>query len=511
MKCIYSFILLALLSTASYSQTFFVKSEHTRITATVQEWLINNKFTLSQTSDDSTYIIDCERIKKGIWGPDLVYFTLKQKDTVIGQTKYQKFEGSLPKSYLELAQSDLKTLLAKVAKNKPLRVTLKDTTITIVRPKKFPEIIRTSVVVENISDKTVTYKLSFEQDYPELKFRNSAIADERKLTKDRSEESFEISLAADTTIKDKREYRVTLFYKTSDEHELQFGKLLKIIVLPEPAKPEGTFHKNELILFAGTTYDHFNPTNKVSGLSIEPMLSIKMTERVWARFGVYIHPNFSRDTASFRRTGYYRLDQQPLKFDTSFVAYFNDRVDIGKKIQSIGFYSDIILVPREKGSRFQKGIRVSPTFRLEFIKRTVSPFTTTNSSVADTLLYSSAAFKSNRRPIYDEKPALSDRYTAKYVQNQLILAFSPMVEADVSGFYMYFQPMFGARYQYQKTTGAVGPDDVLHFRKTYGAKFGIRYKSIISLSIDSRDFLSEDEYLNISFGIPITIADLTKK
>ncbi len=83
-----------------------------------------------------------------------------------------------------------------------------------------------------------------------------------------------------------------------------------------------------------------------------------------------------------------------------------------------------------------------------------------------------------------------------------------MFEVSLSNVYIVFQPMFGGRFNY---TRSATMESKIGTKSTSGYKFSIRFKELISFSIDHRDFLQKEEYLTISFGVPITVASLLKK
>ncbi len=512
---------LAVVPKAGSARQFYVKHPSSKVVGVLQAWLKMNGFNVSQTESLADYIISSETIDTG---PEtLLYFSLVSASDgkLIGQSKTRTAIGRLSANFEALAQDQLKTLIGKIDFDKTaFSISLSDTAFIVVRPKKLPMLLRSNVVVSNLpkdakdekATSTLQYYLRLDVPTTDIEIKGNDLLPIKTVTENGSTQ-VDILINADTTIKDKREYKGQLFYQLAGKAvEFKAGPTFNIILLPEAAKPEGTFQKNELILFAGTTYDHFNPSNKISGLSIEPMVSLKFAERIWARFGVYVHPNFSRDTSSSRRGGYYRLNDQPLKSDTSLIGISTDRIAIGQKVHSIGFYGDLFWTPKEKSTLFQKGMRLSPGLRFEFIKRTVTPTVAVTPILADTIVYNESYFKKNNFQILPNKFDERNVVAPKYIQNQFIIAGGLLLEADVSNIYLYFQPMGGVRFQTINYFENIPIRDRRITKPTLGVKFGIRYKNIISMSIDSRDFLSQrDEYLNISFGVPITIADLTKK
>ncbi|MCE7044667.1 hypothetical protein [Dyadobacter sp. CY312] len=507
----FTLILLGLLcSIQSFAQKkFFITGANSSVEADLRLWVLDNNYLLAPDRANTDYIIECNEIKRAAFKNNFIYISLLDNTgNLIGQTK-KAYARNKTKSFVMLAELELDGIVKKkIAADDvdTFKAAFSDTLLTITRSKTETVTTRSTVSFTGKAGESIDYFFTFENEPIKATFKDYLSKDVKKGSLP-STAMVEVNILPDTTIKLTMTYKVQLFYKLKAETEFKKDKLFTIKVLAQEPTPQIPFHKNELILFAGTTYDHFNPSNKISGLSIEPMFTTMVNENLWLRFGIYLHPNFSRDTLVHRNTTYYRLDDSDLVDNQSKIGRFSETMNRGEKIQSIGFYTDVIFPVKPKIEN-KRGMRLAPAIHLEFAKRITTPTVRFSSSKIDTIQYS-------RQVIIDPRmlkrafPDTSNRIVQKYTLNQAIVSGGIFTEVNLSNIYLFFQPIFGARFQYAVTADL--RDSPIISKLTSGYKFSIRYKEIISISIDHRDFLAKDEYLNISIGVPTTIASIFKK
>ncbi|GGC06635.1 hypothetical protein [Dyadobacter sediminis] len=490
------------------SKNFYVECSDAGTIAEIELWVSNKGYKVSRNKSTADYTISCMEIKRSSLRRNLVFISiLDNKDVVVGQTK-TVYAYNKKKSYVLLAELELDGIIKKaIAKedSNTFRAVFSDTLLTIVRSKTEVVTTRSTVSFTGKKSNEIKYYFEFENNPVKAKFKdyhgniyNGKLPDSKMI---------EVNILPDTTIKETMTYKVQLYYKLKDDSDFKKDKLFTIKVLAQEAVTPIPFHKNELILFAGTTYDHYNPGNKISGLSIEPMFTTQASKYVWLRFGVFIHPNFTRDSSnSFTRNYYYRLKNEELVNNKTTIGRYSTSQSYASKIQSIGFYTDLIFT--DPKSTLEKGVRISPFIHVEIVKRIITPTSVFSSSRTDTLFYNTDLIK-DPKYVNLSRPDTSLNVLRRYTRDQLFLSVGWITEISLKDAYIFFQPMSGIRAQFvgQYVPGLPKKEVKL----TLGYKFAIRYKELISLAIDHRDFLSRDEYLNISIGVPTTIAKFTKK
>ena len=221
-----------------------------------------------------------------------------------------------------------------------------------------------------------------------------------------------------------------------------------------------------------------------------------------------MHPNFSRDSSSMTFKNYYRLDNSHLINNQTPIGRSYGRVDAAEFIESLGLYADIFR-PLDYlfGSKIQDGVRYSPFVHLEWARRNINPKIQYTQISSDTIKYHSSLEIDTlllRTERFNEKSIFPKR-----VYSQFYAAAGFLVEANFSDISLFVQPYVGYRWQYE--TFVSRPSIRSKGEVSLGFKLAVKLFNSFNISADVKDMFTDLEYVNISFGIPISLANAIKK
>jgi hypothetical protein len=513
-KLLIAFVLLVY--TKATGQKFFVEHSDATVKTHINSWLTTNGFTYVPKQTNAEYLIRSSfepiKRKKG----KIVF----EVENLCTHTVVSAVLGEIVKKpnfldYLEVADAKLLSVLKKIRTSTSTsissKVTFTDSIITMTRSKR-DEIKYVNFEVQGEANKVFeirVVKVSSGEDVLFNQSKNSLVTN--LIGKSKESLQLELLIRADTSIKDEREHVFQLGYRELGSGDYTLAKSLKLkIQYASPKKNAPVpFVKNDLMLFIGTALDPNNAGNKVKGLSLEAVVPFQISDRAWMRIGGFLHPNFSRDSVSHQRTDLYKLNRDPIIPDKSLIGRTNSRIDIGYKIESIGLFADIFWPFDNTRQKFKDktGVRISPAMHFEWAKRTITPqMVYTNISV-DTIKFTLVGPNSK---ILDQKPTADNFVTSRSSLTQLYLTGGVIVEASYENVYLFFQTLTGGRQEFINRTSANIPDS-RRYLWSVGLKLGIKIKETFNLTADLKDIFSGNDYINISFGIPINLTEALKK
>ncbi|GGB87753.1 hypothetical protein [Dyadobacter sediminis] len=505
--------LLALLSINAQSQKFYVDDNIPTVKAQIENWLVSNGYSVSVAVPDTGYKINYQKLSISK-GKKRVFFQLENvvSSSIDGIASSKPLRKVLKSDYIQVVDEKFPAILKKLKEAEKLKKTINvfyEDTMTVTR-EKIDNIRVVKFKFGGVPADRYDVEISQISAGNDVTFNSSRGAYTRVFNgKGTDFYDLDLLIKADTTIKDKREHFFSVKYKKSTDLSYTGGQYLRVIVNVAPPKKTIPFYKNDVMLFIGTTLDPNNSTNKVKGLSIEASVPFQIDDFTWMRIGAYLHPNFSRDSISFARTDYFKLNGRPLVDKISYIGKQNSRIDIGYQIESIGLYTDIFWPLSNKKHTFEdkNNVRVSPFIHFEWARRTKTPKMAFSSAKVDTLRYVLA-----ERPerILDEQPTSENFLTSRSIMTQLYFTAGTTVEAHFPNVYLMFQQHIGYRQDFiNRMIGNIREVKTSQF--SVNIRLAVRIKEVFTLSADLKDIFTKQDYVNISFGIPVNLTDALKK
>lgn len=330
-------------------------------------------------------------------------------------------------------------------------------------------------------------------------------------------ENFYIRILSDLNIQTDKHYSLQLTAAKTEQGQPDFEKYQGFTV-KVPLKKDSSelftpnpLKKVDFLLFIGANYDP-NRNAKISGSSFEAVVPFTYSEKknFRSRIGVYTHPNFSRDSANARSTQHYRLDDNELVSGQSMIGQQVSDIVILNNTRSYGGYFDLIYAINKP--EMEKGVNVSLYFHAEYARRIVSQELRSSIYFQDsTLLYTDAMrqqVESGQLVIHpfkrDEKLRGSERIT-----NQFYFFVGPLIELSYNNLELFFQTYAGVNlFNNTPVTGGSLPGGR---SLTTGFKIQAKIFNSIAATIDIKEPEGPTPYINISFGVPISVLDMAKK
>jgi hypothetical protein len=503
---------LALLFNKAYTQDLFVDTTVPSIKTKIEHWLVSNGYSVSAGVPAKGYKIKYQQLSVSDTRSKVFFRFENVVGASIAATATSKPLKTVSEAdYIQVADEKFPSILKKLKDAETLKTSINvfyEDTLTVTRDKN--DIIR-AVKFKFGGVPTDLYDVDISQISAgtDVTF-NSSIGAITRVFNGKGADSYDLDLLikADTTIKDKREHLFHVKYKRSADLSYTGGQYLRVIVNITPPKKTIPFYKNDVMLFIGTTLDPNNSTNKVKGLSIEASVPFQIDDFTWMRIGAYLHPNFSRDSTSVTRTDYYKLNGRPLVDKISYIGKQNSRIDIGYQIESIGLYTDLFWPLSNKKHTFEdrNNVRVSPFLHFEWARRTKTPKMAFSSVKVDTLRYVSAE---RDEKILDEQPTSENFFTSKSIVTQLYFTVGTTVEAHFPNVYLMFQQHIGYRQSF--INRMIGNSGDRASQASVNIRLAARIKEVFTLSADLKDIFTREDYINISFGIPVNLTEALKK
>lgn len=507
-------ILMALLCSAANAQIFYVQNSDSKIKSNVESWIHSKGFLTGINGVDSIYTVLCEFVEKKQSGKGDIIFTVYQNKTknVAGVAVGDFYRRNTPNDFLEVAEDKLETILKKVKISEGLKsnkVIFNETEVTIKREKL--DLIKV-INIRFGGQKETPYEVKIKKvdTSEDVTFNNARGQDIYHINAKGGETyPLELLVKADTTIKDGREHLFLLTYREKNQTNYKGSEYLKIKVdVISPKKNTAVaFKPIDFLLFIGTTLDPNATSNKIKGFSFEGIIPIQITKTIWTRIGGYLHPNFSRDSSTRRIGEYYKLDNNPLVSGVSDIGRSTGTADVNYDYESIGLFADIFFPLNSiANQQIKEGVRFSPFLHIEWAQRNVTPRVQSSNVVIDTVKF--VAETIDPKFVNREKLNMGYIYPKKTL-SQFYWTVGVMVEASFSDINMFFQPYFGARREFESTVVSSRRSSTGSW--SFGFKMAAKLFNSFNISADVKDLYSNFTYVNISFGIPISLTDALKK
>lgn len=321
-------------------------------------------------------------------------------------------------------------------------------------------------------------------------------------------------ILADTTFKSDKHYQIRLRATQNMGSTMEFEKYKELTVKIPDTKKELfkplPLKKIDLLLFIAANFDP-NKNSKISGSSFEFVIPFNLTKDLRTRIGFYSHPNFTRDSVNMRRTDYYYLNTEPLMPDKSKIGFQAANVGIAYNVKSFGGYFDFI-IPLQN-SKLENGVHLSFYVHGEYARRAISPSLKYNVILNDTsLLYTSALHEKVDKKEIRINPSKMDGdrfYAPDQTINQFYVFTGPLIELTFTNLEAFFQPYGGVNFYKISVSGS--NSFVKANKWGLGFKAQVKLFDAIAATLDVKDLEMSAPYINISLGVPISIAEVAKK